>query len=74
MLTILTKMKWLEWLEKQENPIKASVVAKILGVTPAHVYKLAKAGKIPGSIRVSRKALRFYPAILLPWIKGRIRM
>jgi predicted DNA-binding transcriptional regulator AlpA len=65
-------MKWLEWLEKQEAPIKASVVARIMGITPAQVYKLAKAGKIPGAMRLSRKALRFCPAAFLPWIRSQI--
>jgi hypothetical protein len=65
-------MKWLEWLEKQEGPIKACFVAKMLGITPAQVYKLAKAGQIPGVMRLSAKAIRFCPVILLPWLKGKI--
>jgi predicted DNA-binding transcriptional regulator AlpA len=46
--------------------------SKMLGVTPAHVYKLAKAGQIPGVMRLSAKAIRFCPVILLPWFKAKI--
>jgi predicted DNA-binding transcriptional regulator AlpA len=64
--------KWIEWLEKQESPIKADRIAKILGVTPAEVYKLAAEGKIPGAIRVSGKAIRFCPDIFAEWLKTTI--
>ncbi len=65
-------MKWIEWLQQQESPIKADSVAKILGITPAHVYKLAKAGLIPGTMRLSAKAIRFCPMTLLPWVKEKV--
>jgi predicted DNA-binding transcriptional regulator AlpA len=64
--------KWIEWLEKQESPIKADRIAKILGVTPAEVYKLAAEGKIPGAIRVSGKAIRFCPDMFVEWLKSTI--
>lgn len=64
--------KWIEWLEKQDGPIKADQIAKILGVTPAQVYKLAAEGKIPGAIRVSDKAIRFCPDIFAEWLRSMI--
>jgi predicted DNA-binding transcriptional regulator AlpA len=64
--------KWIEWLEKQDGPIKADQIAKILGVTPAQVYKLAAEGKIPGTIRVSDGAIRFCPDIFADWLRSMI--
>jgi predicted DNA-binding transcriptional regulator AlpA len=61
--------KWIEWLEKQDSPIKANQIAKILGVTTSEVYKLAACGKIPGAIRVSNRAIRFCPDKLVEWLK-----
>jgi predicted DNA-binding transcriptional regulator AlpA len=64
--------KWIEWLEKQESPIKANQIAKMLGVTTSEVYKLAACGKIPGVIRVSNRAIRFCPDKLTEWLKEQI--
>lgn len=67
---LITMKKWIEWLEKQDSPIKADQLAKILGVTAAEIYKLAAAGKIPGTIRVSHGAIRFCPDILADWLRS----
>jgi predicted DNA-binding transcriptional regulator AlpA len=70
LLSVLTPMKkWIEWLEKQDSPIKANQIAKILGVTTSEVYKLAACGKIPGAIRVSNRAIRFCPDKFVEWLK-----
>jgi predicted DNA-binding transcriptional regulator AlpA len=70
LLNVLTPMKkWIEWLEKQDSPIKAHQIAKILGVTTSEVYKLAACGKIPGAIRVSNRAIRFCPDKFVEWLK-----
>jgi excisionase family DNA binding protein len=64
--------KWIEWLEKQESPIRASQIAKMLGVTTSEVYKLAAHGKIPGAMRVSKRAVRFCPDKVVEWLKEQI--
>ncbi len=45
-------------------------VAKMLGVTPQHTYKMAKAGLIP--CFDVKGAVRFCPAELAEWIKQEI--
>jgi len=54
-------------LENRKEALKVSEVARILGVTPQHIYKMAKAGLIP-HFHV-RGAVRFCPAELAEWIK-----
>jgi predicted site-specific integrase-resolvase len=40
-------MKLIEILENRKEALKVAEVAKMLGVTPQHIYKMAKAGLIP---------------------------
>jgi predicted DNA-binding transcriptional regulator AlpA len=43
-------MKLIEILENRKEALKVAEVAKMLGVTPQHIYKMAKAGLIPCSM------------------------
>ena len=63
-------MKLVDMLENRKEALKVSEVARILGVTPQHIYKMAKAGLIP-HFHV-RGAVRFCPAELAEWIKQEI--
>jgi excisionase family DNA binding protein len=63
-------MRLIEILENRKEALKVSEVAKILGVTPQHIYKMAKAGAIP-HFHV-QGAIRFCPADLAEWIKKEI--
>ena len=60
-------MKLIEMLEKRNEALKVSEVARILGVTPQHIYKMASAGLIP-CFHV-KGAIRFWPAELAEWIR-----
>ena len=40
-------MKLIEILENRKEALKVSEVAKMLGVTPQHIYKMAKARSYP---------------------------
>ena len=40
-------MRLIEILENRKEALKVSEVAKMLGVTPQHIYKMATAGLIP---------------------------
>lgn len=63
-------MRLIEILENRKEALKVSEVAKILGVTPQHIYKMAKAGLIP-CFHV-KGAVRFCPAEVAEWIKKEI--
>ena len=63
-------MRLIEILETRKEALKVAEVAKMLGVTPQHIYKMAKAGLIP-CFHV-RGAVRFCPADLAEWIKQEI--
>lgn len=63
-------MKLVEMLEKRHEALKVAEVAKIMGVTPQHIYKMASAGEIP-CFRV-RGAIRFWPSELAEWIKSQL--
>jgi excisionase family DNA binding protein len=63
-------MRLIEILENRKEALKVSEVAKMLGVTPQHIYKMAKAGLIP-CFHV-KGAVRFCPADLAEWIKKEI--
>ena len=63
-------MRLIEILENRKEALKVAEVAKMLGVTPQHIYKMAKAGLIP-CFHV-RGAVRFCPADLAEWIKQEI--
>ena len=63
-------MYTLDKLAKRDGAMKAPEVAKILGVTPQHIYKLASLNKIPcfhvgGSVR-------FWPQEIVQFAKGRL--
>ncbi len=60
-------MRLIEILENRKEALKVSEVAKILGVTPQHIYKMAKAHLIP-CFHV-KGAVRFCPSELAEWIK-----
>jgi excisionase family DNA binding protein len=60
-------MRLIEILENRKEALKVSEVAKILGVTPQHIYKMAKAALIP-CFHV-KGAIRFCPTELAEWIK-----
>jgi hypothetical protein len=61
-------MQIIETLENRTGAVKVSELAKLLSVTPKHIYKTWAAGRIPGAFRVNR-ALRFDPQILAEWLK-----
>jgi predicted DNA-binding transcriptional regulator AlpA len=61
-------MQIIETLENRKDAVKVSELAKLLSVTPKHIYKTWAAGRIPGAFRVNR-ALRFDPQILAEWLK-----
>lgn len=63
-------MKLIDMLENRKEALKVSEVAKMLGVTPQHIYKMAAAGLIP-CFHV-KGAIRFCPADLADWIKKEI--
>lgn len=63
-------MRLIEILENRKEALKVTEVAKMLGVTPQHIYKMAKAGLIP-CFHV-KGAVRFCPADLAEWIKQEI--
>jgi excisionase family DNA binding protein len=57
---------------REEDPdplLDATTVAKRLGVTPSHVYKLAKTGKLPG-IRVGEHMWRFRSSVVSAFLHG----
>lgn len=61
-------MQIIETLENRKDAVKVSELARLLSVTPKHIYKTRAAGRIPGAFRVNR-ALRFDPQILAEWLK-----
>ena len=63
----MATMKLIEMLEKRNEALKVSEVARILGVTPQHIYKMAAAGLIP-CFHV-KGAIRFWPSELAEWIR-----
>lgn len=63
-------MKLIEILENRKEALKVAEVAKMLGVTPQHIYKMAKDGLIP-CFHV-RGAVRFCPSDVAAWIKKEI--
>jgi excisionase family DNA binding protein len=63
-------MKLIEILENRKEALKVAEVAKMLGVTPQHIYKMAKAGLIP-CFHV-KGAVRFCPSEVAAWIRKEI--
>jgi excisionase family DNA binding protein len=60
-------MRLIELLEKRTGAMKVSEVAKVLGVSPQQIYKMAASGTIP-SFRISG-AIRFDPGEVADWLK-----
>ena len=65
---IQATMQIIETLENRKDALRVSELAKLLSVTPQHIYKTWAAGRIPGAFRVNR-AIRFDPQILAEWLK-----
>jgi excisionase family DNA binding protein len=62
--------KVLQALESKEQALKAGELAKLLGVTRQHIYKMAATGDIP-SFRVGR-AVRFDPKQVVEWLQRKM--
>jgi excisionase family DNA binding protein len=62
-------MKLIETLRGKTGALKVPEVAKLLGVTPQHIYKMAASGSIP-SFRISG-AIRFDPEDVASWLLGK---
>jgi excisionase family DNA binding protein len=60
----------LQMLESKEHALKAGELAKLLGVTRQHIYKMAAANVIP-SFRVGA-AVRFDPRQIAEWLTRRM--
>jgi excisionase family DNA binding protein len=62
-------MTIIEQIEKRTSALRVSEVAKLLEVTPQHIYSLAAQGLIP-SFRVGG-SVRFDPQELATWLRDR---
>lgn len=62
--------KILQTLESKEHALKAGELAKLLGVTRQHIYKMAAASVIP-SFRIGA-AVRFDPRQVAEWLTRRM--
>jgi excisionase family DNA binding protein len=60
-------MRLIEVLEKRTEAMTVGEVAKVLGVSPQQIYKMAASGSIP-SLRISG-AIRFDPGEVADWLK-----
>jgi excisionase family DNA binding protein len=60
----------IQTLESRECALKAGELAKLLGVTRQHIYKMAAGGILP-SFRVGA-AVRFDPKQIAEWLKMRM--
>jgi len=60
-------MKLVETLKSRTGALKVVEVAKLFGVTPQHIYKMAASGRIP-SFRISG-SVRFDPDEVAAWLK-----
>lgn len=63
-------MYTLEKLAKRDTVMTATEVAKILGVTPQHIYKLAALNKIP-CFHVGR-SVKFWPHEIVQFARRRL--
>jgi excisionase family DNA binding protein len=57
-------------LREKATALKARDLARLLGVTPQHIYKMAAKGLIP-SLRIGN-AVRFDPGAIAEWLKTRL--
>jgi excisionase family DNA binding protein len=62
-------MKLVESLKSRTGALKVAEIAKLLGVTPQHIYKMAASGAIP-SFRISG-SVRFDPDDVATWLQGK---
>ena len=62
-------MKLVETLRNKAGALKVGEIAKLLGVTPQHIYKMAASGRIP-AFRVSG-SVRFDPDEVATWLQGK---
>ena len=62
--------KVIHLVESRECALKAGELAKLLGVTRQHIYKMAASGAIP-SFRVGA-SVRFDPKHVSEWLKIRM--
>lgn len=60
-------MSLIEQLEARVEALKVAELARLFGVTPQHLYKMAASGRIP-SFRIAG-ALRFDPPEIAKWLK-----
>jgi excisionase family DNA binding protein len=60
-------MKLVETLKGRTGALKVAEVAKLFGVTPQHIYKMAASRRIP-SFRISG-SVRFDPDEVAAWLK-----
>ena len=58
-------------LEGKEHTLKAGEIAKLLGVTRQHIYKMAADGTIP-SFQLGA-AIRFDPEQVAEWLRRKMR-
>ncbi len=60
-------MSLIEQLEARVEALKVAELARLFGVTPQHLYKMAASGRIP-SFRIAG-AVRFDPQEIAEWLK-----
>jgi excisionase family DNA binding protein len=62
-------MKLVETLKNRTGALKVAEIAKLLGVTPQYIYKMAASCAIP-SFRISG-SVRFDPDDVAGWLQGK---
>jgi len=60
-------MRLVETLKNRTAALKVAEIAKLLGVTPQHIYRMAASGTIP-SFRISG-SVRFDPDDVASWLQ-----
>jgi excisionase family DNA binding protein len=63
-------MTLIEKIEKRTSALKVAEVAKLLDVTPQHIYSLISRGVLP-AIRIDN-AIRLDPHELAAWLRRRL--
>jgi excisionase family DNA binding protein len=62
-------MKLIDTLKSKTGALRVAEIAKLLGVTPQHIYRMAANGSIP-SFRISG-SVRFDPDDVAAWLQGK---
>jgi excisionase family DNA binding protein len=62
-------MGLVEMLRSKTGALKVAEIARLLGVTPQHIYKMAASGSIP-SFRVLG-SVRFDPYAVASWLEDK---